>query len=104
MTTTQKIIQECEARGIVFAPVAGGKLWIEPEENTTPELIERIRAHKAEILASLQAKHFCKAVLLSEFSGCSAQTANQIADALLTLPKSANRDAALVKLAQEATQ
>ncbi len=104
MTATHKLIQECEARGIVFAPIAGGKLWIEPEEFTTPELLARIRTHKAEILATLEAKHLCKAVLLSEFSSCSAQTANAVADALLTLPKSANRDAALVKLAQEAAQ
>ena len=103
MTTTQKLIAECQSRGIVLEP-RGDKLWIEPEEFTTPELVEQLRAHKIEILASLEAKHFCKAVLLSEFSGCSARTANRIADALLTLPKSANRDAALVKLAEEAAQ
>jgi hypothetical protein len=108
-TSTQQIIQECEARGVEMTPVAGGRLWIEPEENVTPELLARIRAHKPALIAELQAKrqaavlHLCKQVLLgNEFFGCSAQIANRIADALLKLPKSANRDAALVKLAQEA--
>ena len=100
--TAETLIQDCARRGVTLEPY-GELLLVTPEESVTPELVEELRAHKREILASLEGKHFCKAVLLSEFSGCAAQTANRIADALLRLPKSANRDAALVKLMQEAT-
>ena len=55
MNQTQTLIQECERRGVTLEP-HGDKLWIGPEENTTPELVERIRQRKFEIIGSFEAK------------------------------------------------
>jgi hypothetical protein len=106
--TSTKLIAECERRGVRLEP-RGENLWIEPPERTTPELVEEIRAHKREILAALEARRqaplleLAMNILRNEFGGCDARTANRAAIELQTLPRSFVRDAALVKLGQEAT-
>jgi hypothetical protein len=106
--TSTKLIAECERRGVRLEP-RGENLWIEPPECTTPELVEEIRAHKAEILAALEARRqasllaLAMHVLRGEYGGCDPQTANRVATELQTLPRSFVRDAALVKLGLEAT-
>jgi hypothetical protein len=106
MTTTQKIIQECEARGVEMTPVAGGRLWIEPEENVTPELLARIRAHKAEILAKFETSRchgLTHLILDGEFDGCDAATRRKLVNELRSVPHSQARPA-VARLESEATR
>lgn len=107
MTITETIIAECERRGIRLQP-HDDKIFIEPPENTTPQLVEEIRAHKLEIIAALEARRqaslqeLMMRVLRDEYGDCDAHTANRVAAELGALPRSFARDAALVKLCEEA--
>ncbi len=42
MNQTQTLIQECERRGVTLES-RGQMLYVEPEENTTPELVEQLQ-------------------------------------------------------------
>lgn len=46
------LIDECRALGIELA-VADGRLRLRPAENATPDLLERLREHKADIVRAL---------------------------------------------------
>ena len=69
------MIQECERRGVTLES-RGQMLYVEPEENTTPELVEQLRQRKFEIIGILEAKqraawnHVAKQIILGEFDGC----------------------------------
>ena len=88
-TPTQKIIQECEARGITLEPCGGGNLFISPEEKTDAQLVEQIRQHKFSILATLESRRFAAAlhlgrqVMQNEFQGCGPSTLKSVANELV---------------------
>jgi len=51
----EKLIADCDAQGIRLAPVGDGGLTIDaPQAALTPELLNRLKAHKAELLAMLR--------------------------------------------------
>jgi hypothetical protein len=48
------LLADCEAHGIRLAPAHGDGLDIDaPQDNLTPDLLARLKAHKAELLAIL---------------------------------------------------
>ena len=87
MTITKRLIAECGRRGITLEP-NGNLLLVTPEESVPPELVEKLRVHKREILAVLgaqqkiSAKHLAKQVLLGEFEGFDIRTRLNIAKIL----------------------
>lgn len=54
MTPAAAILQEVERAGLEVRVEAGGKLWVAPSEKLTPDLRERLRQHKTELLAFLR--------------------------------------------------
>src|SRR5262245_30456525 len=55
--TIGELIEACEAQGISLRPGAGGKLRVSPPPERLPgELVEALKRHKAEILATLSAR------------------------------------------------
>ena len=55
MTELQELLADCEARGIGLIPAGDAGLTIDaPEGALTPDLVERLKACKAELLAFLQ--------------------------------------------------
>lgn len=55
--TAADLIHECEVAGISLQ-VVGGWIRAEPRSRVTPELRERIREHRAEILTELRREQF----------------------------------------------
>jgi hypothetical protein len=52
------LLAECEAQGIRLLPADRGGLTIDaPHDALTPELTERLRRHKAELVAQLRPKY-----------------------------------------------
>jgi len=108
-STTQRLIQDCAKRGVTLEP-HGNMLLVTPEESVTPELVEQLRQHKSEILTILESKrrmaaqNLVKQILCGEWTGCNEQMGNRLSSQLLKLKKTATRDRALVKLAQEVTK
>lgn len=52
--TAAEILAECQAHGIILQPLPGGRLDVDgPAGELTPELLQRLRDHKAELLALL---------------------------------------------------
>jgi hypothetical protein len=50
------LLADCDARGIRLFPSEGGGLLIDaPHDTLTPQLLERLKAHKADLLATLRA-------------------------------------------------
>lgn len=101
-----EIYDRTASRGMSLIP-RGSMLEVRPRCRLTPETFAVIRANKMELLAWLDRMGrdaLPRQVLDGEFFGCGVRTANRIADELVNLPKSANRDASLVKLAEEAEQ
>jgi hypothetical protein len=49
------ILAELSSRGLHIEPRPNGNLYIAPKDLLTPELLERVRAHKAALLAHLRA-------------------------------------------------
>ncbi|MGD9719887.1 MAG: hypothetical protein AB7O59_01580 [Pirellulales bacterium] len=49
------LLTECDAIGIRLVPAGGGGLTIDaPQEVLTPDLVDQLRIHKAELLVRLQ--------------------------------------------------
>lgn len=49
------LLADCEARGVRLAVADAGGLEIDaPEDALTPDLLDRLKAHKADVLAMLQ--------------------------------------------------
>jgi len=48
-----EILSELRERGVRVEARPGGKLYLTPTGNLTPQLIERVRQHKAQILSAL---------------------------------------------------
>src|SRR5262245_11850610 len=56
-STVGRLLAECEARGIRLSLAGGSGLNIDaPEDALTPDLLERLTAHKAGILTSLRSE------------------------------------------------
>lgn len=56
-STLANLLAECDAQGIRLVLAGNGGLTIDaPHEVLTPELIERLRTHKTELLAILRPK------------------------------------------------
>ncbi len=50
-----RLLTECEALGIQLLPAEDGGLTIDaPQEALTPDLLDRLKAHKADVLAMLR--------------------------------------------------
>lgn len=87
MNAPHRLIAECQRRGIKLRP-RGNQLWIEPEELTTPELIQQLRQHKFSIIAALESRrqtaalHMAKQVFLLEFSDCNPDVFREVANEL----------------------
>ncbi len=55
ISTPSKLLAECHARGIQLIPNDAGDLTVDaPAGVLTPDLMERLRAQKAELIAHLQ--------------------------------------------------
>lgn len=85
--TAQKLIVECNQRGITLEP-RGHLLNVTPAQATTPELVKQLRRHKPEIIAILQSKrnawlHVAYQVLCGEFDGCDNSTCKKLTAGLL---------------------
>lgn len=49
------LLAECDAHGVQLLPVGDGGLTIDgPQEAMTPDLLDRLKAHKADVLAALR--------------------------------------------------
>lgn len=58
MSGLAELLAECDAHGIRLVPAGDGGLTVDaPAGCLTPDLVERLRAHKAELLAALAARH-----------------------------------------------
>ena len=53
---TEVLLKELKNKGITIKVISNGKLWLGPKSKLTPELIARVRKHKAEIIKALQCK------------------------------------------------
>ena len=53
--TAQALLNELNARGIRLEPRSDGNLHVTPKARLTPELLEAVRQHKAELLAAVSA-------------------------------------------------
>ena len=51
-----EILRELRNKGITIKVISNDKLWLGPKSKLTPELIARVRRHKAEIIKALQCK------------------------------------------------
>ena len=51
---TEVLLKELKNKGITIKVISNGKLWLGPRSKLTPELIARVRRHKAEIIKALQ--------------------------------------------------
>jgi len=51
-----EILKELRNKGITIKVISNDKLWLGPKSKLTPELIARVRRHKAEIIKALQSK------------------------------------------------
>lgn len=87
MTTSELLIKECDRREIALEH-AGKILRVTPVDRTTPELMEKLRQHKWEILSVLEsrkrdaARHLAKQILFHEFDGCDDSTRRTLAAVL----------------------
>jgi hypothetical protein len=55
MTELAALLADCDARGIRLHPAADGGLTIDaPQAAPTPDLLDRLKAHKAELLELLR--------------------------------------------------
>ena len=87
----EKLIDECEWRGLRLEP-RGGQLLVAPQEKATPSLVEQLRQHKQEIIASLEQRrrtiwlHTAKQILCGEFVGCNAATRLKLNAGLRSVP------------------
>ena len=55
MTNLAKLLTDCDARGIRLFLAGDGGLTIDaPQDTVTPDLIERLKAHKSELLTLLR--------------------------------------------------
>jgi hypothetical protein len=55
MTGLDELLADCDARGIRLVPAGDGGLTIDaPKDALTPDLIGRLKSHKAELLAILR--------------------------------------------------
>ena len=55
MSGLAALVADCDARGIRLHPAGDDGLTIDaPQDTLTPDLIERLKAHKAELLALLR--------------------------------------------------
>ena len=56
-STLADLLAECDAQGVRLLPCGQGELTIDaPQAVLTPELLERLRTHKAELVAQLRPK------------------------------------------------
>ena len=54
-STLADLLAECDAHGIRLLPADDGGLTIDaPQDALTPDLLDRLKAHKAELLAMLR--------------------------------------------------
>jgi len=53
---TEVLLKELKNKGITVKVISNGKLWLGPKSKLTPELIARVRRHKAEIIKAPQSK------------------------------------------------
>ena len=51
---TEVLLKELKNKGVTIKVISNGKLWLGPKSKLTPELIARVRRHKAEIIKALQ--------------------------------------------------
>ncbi len=55
MTDLAELLADCDARGIQLLPAGHGGLTIDaPQDALTPDLLDRLKAHKADVLALLR--------------------------------------------------
>ena len=55
MSDLAELLADCDARGILLHPAGDGGLTIDaPQGALMPDMVERMKAHKAELLALLQ--------------------------------------------------
>jgi hypothetical protein len=73
-----ELLAECEARGIRLT-LAGDRLEIDaPQVALTPDLLDRLKAHKAELLAAIE--RFEERAAIREFdAGLSRHEAERLA-------------------------
>jgi len=77
--TATKLINQCKQLGIRLEP-SGSALQVKGAQKASPELIEELRRHKLEIIATLESKrkgswlHVAWQVLCGEFTGCDSST------------------------------
>ena len=51
---TEVLLKELKNKGITVKVISNDKLWLGPKSKLTPELIARVKRHKAEIIKALQ--------------------------------------------------
>ena len=55
------LLTDLRARGVRIEPRPNGNLYIAPKERLTPELVQHVREHKAQLLDLLRAGHHVQA-------------------------------------------
>jgi hypothetical protein len=81
---TEVLIEELKSRGMQLEATPGGLFVVHDRGTLQPELATKLREHKAELLAWLNAQHVAKQILCGEFSGCDKATASNLARVLQT--------------------
>jgi hypothetical protein len=85
--SAQALLDELKAMGIRLEPRPNGKLHITPADHLTPELLEAVRRHKTEILATLATSRCTEAYRHADSVPLLSMLVD-IADAIASAPRS----------------
>jgi hypothetical protein len=93
------LLRQAKQRGMRIE-MFRGRLSVVRPSGACPEFVEKLRAHKIELLAWFAADHLCKQIQCGEFDGCDRRTVKKII-AILQASKHSSARRAIEHLLQD---